>query len=349
MPVRNHLPRFVAIAWLIATPAAAADQALPPLFPSLPPLLTKAAPVPDVDYFAPRPVLALQSDFAARYWFASAKTGKTLYGAPGINDTMASRLTYSNLIANSGEIYGRLAATNGWFIKGYVGLGKITKGNLQDEDFPPGTTPYSSTTSDQHNGYLDYASADVGYNFVRGGDFSLGAFVGFHYFNEVVNAYGCTQTAGNPTICQPPLPTGFEIISQNNKWESLRLGLTGTVMFADRFKLSVDAAWLPYVRLFGDDSHLLRIGTAVGDFTGPIPETGSGDGYQLEAMLSYQLTPNANIGIGGRYWHMQTDGYSHFENMVVGFNTVAQPSNWKTDIFGVFVQAGYKFGPYPLN
>jgi outer membrane protease len=346
MPVRNHLPRFVAIAWLIATPAAAADQPMPSLWPT--PLATKAAPLPDIDYFAPPPFAAWQADFAARYWFASAKTGKSLFGTPGA-DGMVSRLTYSDLLTNSGEVYGRLAGTNGWFLKGYLGIGTVSNGHLQDEDFPPVATPYSSTTSDQRNGYLDYASVDVGYNFVRGGDFNLGAFVGYHYFNEVVNAFGCMQTAGNPNICQPSIPTPVETISQNNKWQSLRVGLDGSVMLAGRFKLTADAAWLPYVRLDGADSHLLRIGNALGDFTGPIPETGTGMGYQFEALLSYQLTPNADIGVGGRYWHMQASGNSHFEGMVVGENTVAQPVAWKTDIYGVFVQAGYKFGPYPLN
>jgi hypothetical protein len=103
------------------------------------------------------------------------------------------------------------------------------------------------------------------------------------------------------------------------------------------------------VQLRGTDAHLLRIGNDVGDFTGAIPETGTGQGYQLEAVLSYQLTPNASIGIGGRYWHMQANGLSHFEGRVVGEDTVAQPVDWKTDIYGMFLQASYKLGPYPLN
>jgi outer membrane protease len=330
---------------MIATPVFAADQPVPPP----PPLATKAAPIPDLDYFAARPSPAIQYEVAGRYWYGIAKTGKSLYGTP---DTvgMLSRLTYSNMATNSGEIAGRISSTFGWFLKGYIGIGSIANGTLRDEDFPPGIATYSSTNGEQHNGYLDYASVDVGYNFIRGGDFSLGAFVGYHYFKEVVNAYGCGQAAGNTDVCfNPSYPTGYEVITQNNNWQSVRVGLNGSVTFADRFKLSVDAAYLPYVQLNGADSHLLRIGTAVGDFTGSIPDTGTGQGYQLEALLSYQLTQNASIGVGGRYWHMQTSGLSHFEGRVVGEDTMAQPVDWKTDIYGVFVQASYKFGPYPLN
>ncbi len=338
------------IVWLFATPVFAADQPVLSPLQSLLPLTTKAAPVPDVEYFVPQPVSAWQADFAARYWFGEGKTGKSLYGVPSISDAMVSRLTYSGLIMNSGELYGRIASTNGWFLKGYVGLGAISNGSLQDEDFPTLTfAPYSSTTSEQYNGYLTYATLDVGHDLVRGGDFNLGAFAGYFIFKENVNAFGCTQNATNPDVCQPAVPTGVEVISQTNIWQSPRVGVDGSIMFGGRFKLSADAAWLPYVTLSGADSHWLRIGSAVGDFTGSIPDDGTGQGYQLEALLSYNVTQNASVGVGARYWHMQTNGYSHFENHVVGEDAVAQPVDWKTDIYGVFVQGSLKFGPYPIG
>ncbi len=343
MPIRNYLPNAIAIAWIIVTPAFAADQ---PVLPPLPPLVTKAAPVPDVEFFMPSPVPSWQGEFAARYWFASAKTGKSLYDTASNN--LASRLTYSALMTNSGELAGRISSTYGIFIKGYAGVGAVSGGHLRDEDFPPGIDPYSSTTSDQHGGFLDYASADIGYGVVRGGDFRVGAFVGYHYFNEAANSYGCTQNVGNPDVCQPAVPGGVEIISQNNKWQSVRLGLDGAVRLGERFTLSAEGAWLPYVRLSGTDSHWLRIGTDVGDFSGPIPENGTGQGYQLEALLSYRVTESASVGVGARYWHMQANGLAHFEGLVVGENTGAQPVSWKTDVYGAFLQGSIKFGPYPV-
>jgi outer membrane protease len=346
MSARKYLPSFLAVVVTLATPAFAADFAVWPSLSS--PSATSAALVPNVDYFTARSVPAMQYEVGGRYWFGNAKTGKSLYGAP-VFDGLVSRLTYSSMMTNSAEIYGRMASTYGWFLKGYLGIGAMSRGSLRDEDFPPTIAPYSSTSSQQQGGYLDYASVDVGYNFLRGGDFNLGAFVGYHFFNQVVDAYGCAQTAGSPSVCQPAVPTGIEVISQNNKWQSVRVGLNGSVTFADRFKFSADAAWLPYTQLSGADSHLLRIGSAVGDFTGAIPETGTGQGYQLEAALSYQLTPHTSIGIGGRYWHMETNGSTDFGGRVVGMNAVDQPVSWKTDIYGAFLQASYTFGPYPIN
>ena len=339
---------IMAIAWPIANPAFSADQAVPRL-PASAAVAPPTAPLPEVDFFTPRPVPAWQADFAARYWYGSAKTSKSLYDVPALSSAMVSRLTYSDMASSAGEFFGRVAFTNGWFVKGYAGAGALAKGNLQDEDFPPGIDPYSSTNSDQHGGFLSYASADVGYNVLRGGDFRVGAFVGYHYFNEGMNAFGCSQTATNPDVCQPPIPTSYQVISQNNTWQSLRLGLDGSVMLGDRFKLSGEGVWLPYVYLSGTDAHLLRIGSDVGDFTGPVPEDGNGQGYQFEALLSYLVTPWAGVGIGARYWHMQTNGNTHFEDHVVGEQAFSQPVDWKTDIYGVFVQASVKFGPYPIS
>lgn len=337
--LRICLPFAIAVIVMIAKPAFAADML--PFEPSTPP----AVPIPDVEYFTPKPLPAFQAEFGARYFFGSGKTGKSLYGPPSVYNGLVSRLTYSNFLINAGEFDWRVAFSSGWFIKGYIGGGSATQGQLQDEDFPPALIPYSSTTSNENSGYLGYGSVDVGYDVFRGGDFRVGAFVGYHYLNQDVNAYGCTQTATNPLVCQPPVPATIEGISQNNTWQSLRLGLDGAVQLGDRFTLWGEGAWLPYVNLRGRDTHFLRIDQ--GDFSGPIPEDGTGQGFQLEALLSYKVTSYFNVGIGGRYWHMETSGSSHFEDVVVG--GMPQPVDWKTDVYGGFVQASFKFGPFPIG
>ena len=88
---------------MAATPALAADQLVPLPQASFWPLATKAPPLPDVEYFMPRPVYAWQAEFAARYWFAEGSTGQSLYGAPALYTGAVSRLTYRNLLMNSGE------------------------------------------------------------------------------------------------------------------------------------------------------------------------------------------------------------------------------------------------------
>src|SRR5581483_7583122 len=175
------------------------------------------------------------------------------------------------------------------------------------------------TLSDQKGGSLGYLSADIGFNLWRDPKFRLGAFAGYHYFNERVNAYGCTQIATNSSICgTSPVPSSVEVITQDNTWHSLRIGVDFDVKLSDRFKLRADAAYLPYVKLFGTDWHRLRIGTTPGDFAGGIPEDGVGRGYQLEAALSYAVNENVDIAIGGRYWHMESSGNTHFEGNIVG-------------------------------
>jgi hypothetical protein len=37
-----------------------------------------------------------------------------------------------------------------------------------------------------------------------------------------------------------------------------------------------------------------------------VPEDGKGWGYQLEGFVSYRVTQALSLGIGGRYWHMQS-------------------------------------------
>jgi outer membrane protease len=282
-----------------------------------------------------------------RFWYGKGKTGKSLYDPTGA--LLVSRLSYDNLSIFSAEAYGRLDLNTGWFIKGLIGGGGFRKGTLTDEDFPPDIAPYSATLSTLDDSFPLYATADVGYNVFRGPDFRVGAFVGYNYMREVVSADGCGQIATNPFICGFfPIPATVKVITQDNNWNSLRVGLDGDVDITKRLKLNLDAAWLPLVLLDGTDAHWLRISTFPGDFSGPVPEDGTGWGYQLEGVLSYRVTDYLNVGIGGRYWHMQTNGHTHFEGHVNGVQAFPQPVDWKSDSYGMFLQTGIKFGPYPI-
>jgi outer membrane protease len=308
-----------------------------------------AAPVWAADW-SYRPVAqespTYTADFGLRFWYGRASTAKNLYDSTG--SVLVSRLTYGDLSIFAAEAYLRFDMDRGWFVKGYVGGGSFRKGSLKDEDFPPAIDPYSATLSVQENGSPIYGSVDVGFTVLRGGDFRVGVFGGFHYLNESVTAYGCTQISFNPSICGAfPLPNQVKVISQDNNWYSLRVGLDASVEIG-RFKLSADAAFVPYVWLYGADTHWLRIGNQPGDFSGPIAEDGKGWGYQLDAFVSYRVTEALSLGVGGRYWYMQTRGFTHFEDRVIGFNAGPQVVEWKTQSFGVFAQASLKLGPYAL-
>jgi Omptin family len=293
--------------------------------------------------FAPQPAPAehkFEVEVGGRYWYSTGKLAKNLYDIPGGNQSLLSRLTYSGLTSNTGEGFARIDIDNGFFIKGYAGLGNLGKGSLNDEDFPPGIDPYSSTLSDQRGGKLSYLTADLGYRIVDGPNYRVGAFVGYHYLAEQVNAYGCNQVATNPFVCVPTIDGTVLGISEDAKWNAGRVGLAGDIGITSRLKLSVEAAWLPYVKLTSADTHWLRLGP--GGFSGPIPESGTGTGAQFDASLSYCLTEALTVGVGARYWHMEAKGNASFDLVIPG--ALPQPINFTTDRLGAYVQGAYRFG-----
>lgn len=314
--------------------------------PSWPAAFAQGRPAPMFE--EPSEPSSFQGELGLRYWFSWAKTAKDLYNTAG--SSMVSRLTYDGMNGHAAEAFGRIDHSSGFYTKGYLGGALMFNGQLKDEDFPPVVSPYSSTLSDQKGGSLGYANVDLGLNLYRGSDVRVGTYVGYHYFNERVNAYGCRQTASNSGICgTTPVSNSILVITQDNSWHSLRVGGDIDVKLGDRLTLRADAAYLPYVKMSGTDWHHLRIGTAGGDFTGGIPEDGTGKGYQLEASLAYAYDENVSLAIGGRYWHMESSGNTHFEGRIVGGGGSPQPVNWTTDTLGVFVQGSFKFGPYATS
>lgn len=279
---------------------------------------------------------AFTSSFALRYWYGLGDTSKDLYGFT--RDDLVSRLSYTGLQSHSLEIFTRVDHnSSSFFWKGYAGGGLLTNGNLKDEDFPPLTMPYSSTNSTLQNQSLAYASLDFGGALLRGPDFRIDGFVGYHYLHERMKAFGCQQTAGNTDICTGGIPNSVAAIVEDDTWQAVRIGLNADFPLADRWRLNLEGAYLPYVWFSGSDNHLLRA-----DLPFPIVEDGHGWGYQLEALLSYRLNDAIDLGIGGRYWHMESRGDSHFENI----GGIQQPLDFKTNIYGVFVQGSYRFGPF---
>jgi hypothetical protein len=276
-------------------------------------------------------------EVGARYWYSTGKNKYDYFDTTGT--VLVSRLTYDDTHANSGEGFFRVDHNNGLFLKGFFGAGSNSNGTLFDEDFPPVVAPYSRTSSGL-DGNLRYLTVDLGYTFYdssrvyRGGlkdapvvrhGFRLGGFVGYNYWNGKQDAFGCTQLATNPGICTPGavLP-GDRVITEKDTWNSLRLGLIADAMLTNRLKLTGEAAYLRADQK-ALDIHYFTFGRD--------PASGDGWGYQLEAILAYQLTDIFNVGVGGRWWHMETDATDSF----------IQGLKYDTDRYGVFVQGSLKF------
>lgn len=316
----------MAITAVAISPAAAADLELHPVYGR---------------HFRVTSLPTWQAEIGARYWASTGTTKKEL-SSPG-GDFLVSRLTYNNLLAHAGELFGRFDHITGVFIKGYIGGGVVTGGQLTDEDWnlptPPFAFNFSSTNSTQHSGGLAYGTIDFGYAMLNSPTLRLGAFGGYHHYYERVNAYGCTQTIPEQTsICVPAIPDSTLGITQTTNWDAVRLGLNAQWRITDRLMLTGDAAWLPVAWLNASDRHWLRFSTATA-------ETGAGvNNVQLELVLSYYVTPAFSLGIGGRYWNITTGSMGAARDLSVIGADISQPISFRTERWGGFLQAAYKFG-----
>lgn len=285
-------------------------------------------------------------EFGTRYWYSTGKLTKELFDDPRSSTNLNSRLTYSGLTAGSFEGFGRVNSSFGYYIRGYAGFSGLNQGALNDEDFPPGLTTYSNTLSQQQTGRLSYGSIDLGYIVAKNELVAASVFAGYGYLNETVSAFGCNQIAGNPFVCVPAIAPGVLAITEESHWQFARLGILTEFNVLECLKFSAEVAWLPFDQISAQDTHWLRLGTGLFDISGPIPESGSGSGVQVEAIAQYKVNNNLKFGLGGRYWLMQTRGGTDFENVIVGVtNPSPQPLNFSTTRYGGFAQGSYKFGP----
>ena len=121
------------------------------------------------------------------------------------------------------------------------------------------------------------------------------------------------------------LPTSVKVITEEDKWKAFRVGGVVDLWFTRDLKLTAEAA---YARVWQNplDIHYFTFG--------PDPASGDGHGVHVEAVLSYQVTYLFNVGVGGRWWHYETDAIDRFNQLL----------KYKTDRYGVFLQGSLKFG-----
>jgi len=299
------------------------------------PLLQKAPPLP-----------AWQFDVGARYWYSQGRYQNDL----AMNTNMAqqnhlvSRLTYEST-GHSGEVFWRIDSPRRIFLKGFAGLGGLTGGHMNDEDWFP-TDPndamaYSNTYHGKVTGTIGYATLDLGADILGDADNRIGLFIGYNFYRDRKDSFGCTQI-GLPhpsSICGIPEPANKIAISQSEDWHSLRLGINGVVTVAPGLRLAVDAAYLPYAHISALDIHHNRTEMASPNS----PAWGQGRGVQLEAILSYDVTPQFSVGVGGRYWAMWAT-----DVLTAGFGS-ATPTEVlpiRVERYGTFLQGSYKFGAF---
>ena len=278
-----------------------------------------------------RTVPGTEFEFGARYVSGWGRFQKDL-GVQGLGiNNLASRLTYDGMRTDGGEVFARLDTRNNLMLKGFIGAGS-GGGHMNDEDWvlSGATVPYSNTLSSVDN-RIRYGTIDAGYDVLRGPGYKLAPFIGYNVLSQNMKAVGCTQIANPFSDCVPPLPTSVLGITEDDKWQSLRIGLSAQFMLMPRVQVTADAAYLPYVWFDGTDNHVLRALVS--------PEDGHGNGVQLELALSYAVTDQFSLGVGGRYWSMHTTtGETNF-----GGTGGIVPQKFAVEQAALMLQGSYKF------
>ncbi|WP_439375480.1 outer membrane beta-barrel protein [Bradyrhizobium sp. DASA03120] len=264
----------------------------------------------------------------------------------GSPDFLVSRLTYHKLDGISGELFERLDSPWGIFLKGNIGLGRFSSGNMNDEDWGLGgdsgnPMAYTNTISGQANGRFMYYTADAGYDFLRSSTYKIGGFAGWTYYGQKSDSTGCVRIASLQCLAAGDKRT---MGSQDTNWNAVRIGLSAETMFLDRWRVSADVAYLPWTDFQGRDNHLLRDFTTFDDHRGS-----GGHGVQIEGILSYFITSNFSVGVGGRYWAMwsprDSERFATEAEQARSFPVTYGPfpASFHMERWGTFLQASYKF------
>lgn len=273
------------------------------------------------------------TEVGARLFFSTGRAGapQPLFGDNTF--PLYSRLVFSHLSGVSGETFARADHVSGIFLKGYLGAGTVKNGRMNDEDFPAGDA-YSNTRS-HAAGNLSYATIDLGYSFIDTPTGKVGPFVGYNYNAQNYKITSCKQMAGS-LVCVPTSELqGFLVLSEDDKFDSLRLGLSTQLNLTDKLTLTSDAAYLPLIGFKGTDIHVAR------QLIGP-ERSSRGSGAMLESVLDYQFADSWSVGVGGRYWTWNMRSGS------VGFDFLGegvlanQPARFTTERYGAFLQLNYR-------
>ena len=274
---------------------------------------------------------ARRGDFGVRYWLSTGETSRS-HSAQGLDPSLGnptSVLLYENLDANVFELFARQNNRDNVFLKLTLGVGRVNTGSFDDEDFNAGQVKFSDTTSAVTEGRIAYVTIDLGRQWVlREGAVTLGVFGGFTQWTEDVDAYGATDHLG---FIGGNIPSDVLVISNKMRWRALRVGFAADFALGSRTRLALDLAFSPYAEARNEDSHHLRADL------GPVPNIvlkGEGWGLQWDAELRHEIRRRTELGIGVRYWHMETtDGTRELPN-IPGFPALPVTELYSTR-FGV--------------
>jgi outer membrane protease len=261
-----------------------------------------------------QPVSPFAFETGLRYWYSGGSQRFSFANMMPFSGDPTSSLDWRALTAHSGEVFARLDhRPTGFFVKGVIGLGVTTSGQMDDLDFLVYQARFSDTTSRVKGDTFVFGIVDVGYAFSPAPGVRVGGFVGYHYWREKSTAYGLVCNFYDPFFGSCPaagtLQVGYDtaVISYEPTWHAVRIGIEGRMNFAERWSISGEVAGVPYAALKNKDSHLLRqVVTDLGPAPNIISTSNSGFGVEADLFVNYALTENIEIGAGVRYWGLMT-------------------------------------------
>ena len=280
-------------------------------------------------------------------------------GSSSVAGNPTSELTYEDLDSKVIELEADLKLPSRVFLRTQFGFGNIGKGRLVDDDFvnSTGATFFgasqsvahriSRTYSDVDGDNMWYINLDLGFKIwasENGQNFTR-VFMGYQHWEEKVAATGteqieCTSIAN---FCNSPgtiTNTGQKVISNEARWDSLRIGWEGSYQYGKNFRLDIDLAYIPISRVLNRDIHHLRTDL----LQDPSFEMdGTGSGYNLEADIKYALTKNLFLSTGYKYWKIKVSDGTWKNFPVVGTQTVANLNDLYSFRHGVTAKLQYFF------
>ncbi|MFQ5481638.1 MAG: hypothetical protein ACE5ER_02670 [Nitrospinaceae bacterium] len=292
-------------------------------------------------------------------WISTGQTDWN-HDATALNSAVGnptSELIYEDLDSQIIELEAELSLPRRFFLRTRFGYGLINDGRLIDDDFvsasgaaffganQSGAHRISRTFSDIDDENLWYLNLDVGYRLWVSADkrSSLQGFIGYQHWEEKLIARGLKQiectSVGN--FCSAPgteTNAGQKVITNQVRWDSLRVGLGGGHWFTKRFRVETDLAFIPYSNLLNQDIHHLRLDLQQDP---SFEMEGTGIGFNLEIGLKYRLTRHLSFLAGYRFWSLKVnDGAIKIFNQIGGADQ-AKINDFDSERYGA--TAGLEF------
>ncbi|HIB42688.1 MAG TPA: hypothetical protein EYO37_01705 [Nitrospina sp.] len=291
-------------------------------------------------------------------------TGKTSWnhdssGSSTVAGNPTSELTYEDLDSNIIELEAELRLPRKVFLRTQFGFGAINSGRLVNDDFvsAAGATFFSATQTGEHrisrtfsdigDDSLWYLNLDLGYTLrvSRTGQGFLRGFVGYQHWQEKAVAKGleqieCTSVGNFCNAVGTISNVGEKVITNEVRWDSLRIGLEGSHWFNRKLRFDIDLAFIPFSSLLNQDTHHLRTDLQQDP---SFEMDGTGTGYNIAASLKYQFTKGLSFSAGYKYWEIEVSDGTWKNFPVTGSQTVATLNDLFSYRHGLTAKFEYTF------